>query len=548
MLPRLVSFLVRGIVVACAALFTAATLLGGGASDAKRHSSRAPLHAKRTGSLPALVPARAPVIRIDFLAAPPLLQSYAPRAPANPAYLNYDFRASPRDAHASFDYGLRLGTGIAQLSTLARLFGESRGVMVTGLSWQRYSDSGNTLIVGDSESRRGLYEDTVRFDGIQYSSPDFSYDAGWQRTDAGDAPMHVAGFIAQATAAKDLTSHLRAEAHMFSGSGTLLIGAGATWSNAHLGDVHFGFAPARGHGVTGFFGYSLHSRKLKFTLDDRAWSAQNSDPAQLAQPNYRQLRAAIEYAASPVTKVRLIYGSQTQGFLSARTLTLGYVRHIGDAEAHVDFAAASSGTRRSAGFTTYLSVPLSSGRSFLEQSSLSGGVPESAVTLKQDLPDSQIGTGYALKFENAAGTSLTDATFHAQTSGSSAQVELLRVGPRVDWNSEVSGSLVFFGGKRLAVNQTIDASGAFETLKGRTAVKMRVVAESGKALPPGAIVRALYEPGEWRLSSNGYVELDQVTPGPQTFIVTTPSATCVIATIVPPPVAGEPDIGTQICR
>jgi hypothetical protein len=490
----------------------------------------APLHAAHATSLPAAIPVRVPAARI------------------NPAYLNYDFRASPRDVHGSFDYGLPLGSGIAQVSTLARLFGEHRGVMLTGFSWQRYSDSGNTLVIGDSESRRGLYEDTVRFDGIQYSSPDFSYDAGWQRTDFGDAPMRTGGFVAQATAAKPLSAHLRAEAHIFAGSGTLLIGAGGVWSNTRFGDLQFGVAPARRQGITGYFGYALHARKLKFTLDDRIWTAQAAvDSAQLVQPNYRQLRAAVEYAAAPDTTLRLIYGLQTQGFLSARTLTAGYARRVGDADAHLDFAAVSSGGRRSAGFTTYLSVPLGEGRSFLEQSSLSGGVPESAVTLKQDLPNSGTGAAYALKLENA-GTSLTDATFHAQTNGSSTQVELLRAAGRMDWNSEFSGSLVFFGGKELGVNQTIDASGAFQTLKGRTAVRMRVVAESGKALPPGAIVRALYEPGEWRLSSNGDVELDQITPGPQTFIVTTPSASCSIATIVPPAVSGEPDMGTQVCR
>lgn len=513
-----------------------------------RHRLEAPLHAKRNAFLTRPLVVQTTKVHINFLASPPFIRAFPAAKASNPGYLNYDFRASPRDVHASFDYGLRLGSGIAQFSTLARAVGESRGIMLSGLAWQRHSDSGNTLIVGDSESRRAQYEDAVRFDGIQYSSPDFAYDVGWLRTDFGNGEMRFGSFVAQATATKHVSERLQLDAHLFTGSGTALAGLDADWTSPHAGDVLLGLAPAGGHGLTGFFGYTAHSGPLKFTLDDRIWSAQGAQPAELEAPNSRQLHAALEYHLSFAASVRAVYGSQSQAGFSARTLTVGFIRRVGDAEAHLDFAAANSNHAHNAGFTTYLSVPMGGGRTFQEQSSLAGGVPASTVTLKQDLPQSGNGSAYALKFDNGGTTSLTDAMFRSQTGGSSTQVEILRSGPRLDWNSEFTGSLVFFGGKAVGINQIIDQSGAFDALKGRTAAKVRIVTETGKALPAGALVRALYELGQWRLGSDGYVELDNLEPGPQSFVVTTASGTCLVTTIVPPPVGGEPDIGTQVCR
>lgn len=464
------------------------------------------------------------------------------------SYLNYDVFASPQSAYGIFGYGTRVGSGIAQVDVLARAFGENRGIMLAGLAWQRHNDTtGSTLTIGDSESYRGKYEESVRFDGISYTSRNLSYALGWERTDFGESAMRFGSAVAQVSATKRIAPRLTGEAHFFADASTQLIGLGATWATPTMGEVRLGLAPARGHGLTGFFGYAFTSPRLRVSIDDRIWGAQSFDIGELAPANYRQLRATVEYKTSPTDAVRVAYATQAQGGFSTRATTLGYSKRVGGTDLHVDFASTASGSLHNTGVATYLSVPLGGGRSVTEQNSLQGGTASNSITYKQDLPESGVGTAYALNY-GRNGTSITSASVTSQTLGSTTKVDVSHVGNTFAWDAEFSGSVFFFDGRPYAVNQTLDQSQALDALNGRGSANLMIVSETGRPLPAGSIVRVLGESGEWRVDADGSVEIDDLATGPQTLIVTLPHGTCILGIIMPPNLQSSSyDFGKQLC-
>ena len=463
--------------------------------------------------------------------------------------MNYDFFASPQEAYGIFGYGNRVGNGVAELDALARAFGENRAVILLGAAWQRHSDiSGSTLTIGDAESYRGKYEDSVRFDGILFSGRDVSYALGWERTDVPDSVMHFGSLMAQLTASKTLNRRLIGEAHFFADSGMDVIGVGAAWTTRGMGDFRFGVAPDRDRGITGFYGYAFNSPRLRLAIDDRIWGTQGFDLDRREPPNYRQLRMTAEYKTSPSDTLRFAYGTQFQGAFSTRTVTLGYIERIEGAELHVDLGSSAAGRMHNAGLATYLSLPVGSGLALTEQSSLQGGASSANVQLKQNLRDDGIGTGYALNL-GRSGTSFADASFTSGTSGSTTQIELSRFGAGgISWDAEFSGALIFVNGQRLALNQKIDQGSASDILKGRSAIALALVTETGQPLPVGSIVRALGESGNWRVEADGRVQIDDIAAGPQTLIVTLPYGTCVAGVAIPPNPNGTSDLGRQVCR
>jgi hypothetical protein len=465
------------------------------------------------------------------------------------SYVNYDLLASEDNVYGIFGYGMRAGSGVAQVNVLARAVGEYRGLMLAGAAWQYHSDAtGNTFTIGDAESLRGKYEDSVRFDGVQYTSQNLTYDVGWERTDFGDSAMHLGSFVTEATATKPLTPQLTGEAHFYSDASTAMLGLGAIWNTPRTGQLHFGLAPTTSKGVTGFFSYTFTSPRVNLTLEDRVWSASSNLAAgTFPEDNYRQLQGTLQYKTSSTTAIRLQYGTQAQSGFAARSMILGFVQKLNDADLHIDFASTAAGSFHNAGLTSYFSLPLGNGRSITSQNMLLNGAASNNVTVKQNLPESGVGTSYALRFDGS-GTSFADATVSTQTSGSSSKFELSRVAGQVAWNSELSGSVFFFGGTPVRVNQTIDQSSAFDALRGRGAATLRIVSETGTPLPTGLIVRALNDDGEWRVTQDGRVELSDIATGPQTLIVASRQVTCVVATVVPPAINGKADLGTQVCR
>jgi outer membrane usher protein FimD/PapC len=471
-----------------------------------------------------------------------------PAVHRRPSYVNYDVFAWPQNVYGEFAYGMRLGAGVAQVGLLARALGEGRGITLLGAAWQRHSNiTGSTLTIGDAESYRGKYEESVRFDGVQYAGRNVSYAFGWERTDFPDSPVHFGSLMAQLTASKDLGRRLTAEAHFFADANSDLIGAGATWTTAGMGRVRFGAAPARGRGVTGFVAYAFTSPRLSITIDDRVWGAQAFDPGAFAPPNYRQLRATAEYRTSLTDTMRLTYAAQSQGGLPIRTTTLGYAKRIEGTELHVDLVTSAAGSVRNTGLATYLSIPVGVGLTLSEQGSVQGGAALNSVTLKQNIPDSGIGRSYALDFgSNSA--AVTDARFVSGTPGSTTQLELSRFGGQLGWNAEFSGAVTFINGKALAANQKIDQSTAFDVLKGRSAAALTILAESGQSLPAGSLIRVIGETGAWRSDADGRVQITDIATGPQTLIVTLPTSTCVVGVTIPPNVNGPSDLGKQVCR
>jgi outer membrane usher protein FimD/PapC len=107
---------------------------------------------------------------------------------------------------------------------------------------------------------------------------------------------------------------------------------------------------------------------------------------------------------------------------------------------------------------------------------------------------------------------------------------------------------MFLDGRTLATNQTIDQSGAYDMLKGRSSIGITIVRRNGEPIPAGSTVRAIGEDGQWRVDSDGRVELDDITAGPQTLLVTLPSGVCTIGIVAPPATNIAYDLGKQICR
>jgi outer membrane usher protein FimD/PapC len=462
-------------------------------------------------------------------------------------YVNYDFFASPQDAYGNLAYGMRLGSGIAQVSAFARPVGDDRGIMLSGFAWRRQSESGNTLLIGDAQSRQGKYEESLRFDGVQYVGQNLAYDAGWQRTDFGDSAMHLGQFLIEASAWRPMGRLFTLQTHLFADSTNTLLALGGAWTTPRWGQVSFGIAPASAHGVTGFFGYALNTRRVHFTVDDRTWAAQSIGIDGVMPGNYRQLKMDLQYVSSPATKVHLGFGTQTQGGFNVNNLAIGYAQRVENTDLHVDFTQSGSSFAHSSGLVTYFSLPLGNARSLTAQNVLTGGYAAKTISFKQDSDASGLGTSYALEF-GQNGRSFSDATITAATLGSTAQVQLSRMGGPLEWSSEFSGSIVFFGGAPFAAGQMIDQSTAFDTLKGRSSAMLTIVNYRGRPLSAGSIVRAIGEDGSWRIAEDGRVSLDDLTIGPQTLLVSSGTSTCVVGIVMPPNVNGSYDLGRQICR
>jgi hypothetical protein len=463
------------------------------------------------------------------------------------SYFNYDVFGSPQTAYGTFAYGMRVGSGVAQISTLARAAGDQHGIMLTGLGWRRQSDSGNTLVIGDAQSHLGKYEDSVRFDGVQYAGTNFAYDVGWERTDFGDAAMHFGQFVTEATAWKPLGPRFTAEAHIFGDSGTKLVAIGGIWTTPRFGQLRFGVAPIGTQGNTGFFAYNFTSPRWNVSVDDRIWDAQSYQVGLYTPENYRQMKATLQYAVSPATKVRVGFGTQSQGGFAVHTAFMGFVQNVQGTEVHVDYTQSSSSFARNAGLVTYLSVPLGGGRSVTAQNTLAGGISAKTLTLKQDTRSDGLGTSYAVDF-GQNGTSFTDAQITSRSAGSTTQLQLARFAGPLSWSSEFSGAIVFFGGRPFATNQPIDQTDAFDTLKGRSSATVTLVTPAGDVLPPGSIVRSFGDIAQWRIDEDGHVSLTDVDTGPQTLLVTTPSGTCIASITMPPNMNTSYDLGKQICR
>jgi hypothetical protein len=489
-----------------------------------------------------------PAVTVVDLAVPPQTIAFVyPNARTKTAsYVNYDFLASPQDAHGNLAYGMRLGSGVAELDALARPIGDARGIMLSGLAWRAQSEPGNVLIIGDAQSRQGKYEESVRFDGVQYAGQNVAYDIGWERTDFGDSAMHFGRFMTEAAAWKPL-GRFTAEAHLFADSSTKLLALGGTWATPRFGQLSFGIAPSARHGLTGYLGYAYATPLLRFTLDDRTWSAQGFSFGDLVPGNYRRLQADLQYNTSPTTKLHVAFSTQAQSGFSVNSVAVGYIERFQGAEMHVDLTQSGSPFAHNAGLATYFSLPLGGGRRVIAQNTLAAGDAARTISFKQDAPASGTGTSYALDLAQN-GTSFANALVGLKSAGSTTQLQLSRAGGLVTWSSEFTGSLVFLGGTAFAANQTIDQSDAFDTLKGRNSVIVTIVDSHGFALPGGSIVRAAGEDGAWRLDAAGRTTLTDVVAGPQTLNVTTSAYTCVVAVSIPPNLGVSTDLGVQVCR
>jgi outer membrane usher protein FimD/PapC len=467
----------------------------------------------------------------------------------NAAYINYDLLASPQETYGLFGYGRRIGSGVVQLGFLARAAGDDRTFTLIGAGWQRHSEhGGSTVTIGDAESYRGKYEESVRFTGVQYAARNLAYSLGFERADLPDSPMHFGSVMAQLTASRVLGKRLTAETHLFADSGATLLGLAAGWRTPAAGELHLGLAPERTKGLTGFFSYAYASRRVHVAIDDRVWGAQSYAPGIPAPANYRGAHATLEYNISRHgDAIRVTYATQTQGVFSVRTATAGYVARIDGADLHIDLASAGAAGMHRIGLDTYFSVPLDGRRVLTEATSSQGNALSSAVTLRQDLPESGVGTGYAVNM-GQSGTAYADATVNLRSSASSTQLELSRFGGELSWNAEFSGALMFLDGRTLATNQTIDQSGAYDMLKGRSSIGITIVRRNGEPIPAGSTVSAIGEDGQWRVDSDGRVELDDITAGPQTLLVTLPSGVCTIGIVAPPATNIAYDLGKQICR
>jgi hypothetical protein len=434
------------------------------------------------------------------------------------------------------------------VDVLAREAGENRGIVLAGAGWQRQSGDGdNTLTIGDAETMRGRYEESVRFDGVQYASPSVSYAVGWERTDFADTAVHYGSFVTAVTATKALNSRLRAEAHLFADGGTALAGVGAAWTTPSFGQVSLGIAPERGRGVTGYFGYSYSSSRLRISVDDRIWGAQNIDMGMPEMANYRQLQTSLEYRTSPATSLRFAVANQSMGGSAVRTAGLGFVEKLNaGSEFHLDLISTHAGTLRSTGLTTYFSVPTGAGSSVVAQQTLAGSAAASAVTLKQDIPKSGVGTAYSVNFGHGA-TPYTDATFTSQTVGSTAKLELSRFGASTSWTWEFSGSLLFLGGKAYASHQVVDPDSAADALHGRASANVTLVNEMGAPLPAGAVVRVVGDNAQARISLDGDVQLLNFPAGTQTLIVSLAHANCIAGIVMPPNATASYDLGRHVC-
>lgn len=449
-------------------------------------------------------------------------------------YFNYDVLAAPHDVHALFGWGVRVGSGVAEIDTAARMQGETRGISLAGFAWRAESPSG-VLVIGDAQTLRGKYEDPVRFDGVQFAGRNVTYEAGWERTDFGDGAMQLGRFVTEATAQKVINSRLTAQAHLFAGSQTSLIALGAIYRTPYSGLIAFGVAPEQDGALTGFWGYALTSPRWSASLDDRVTQ------------NVQRFSADVRYRIAPGSEVHLRDGYQRQGAARIRALSFGYAQTVNDAELHVDFVRNAGSFSHSAGLATYLSLPMGGRRSITAQSDLSNGAASRTIALKQDAPDDAAGTGYDIEFGESGGSRFQNATFISQTGASTAQLALSRTGGPLSWNAEFSGSLLLLDGKHLAARRQIDANGAFQTLSGRGAASLTLVMRDGSPVPEGSLVRALASDAVWRAGTGGRVTIDDLQPGAQTLIVTLPKGAC-IASIVMPPLITEPaDLGKQIC-
>ncbi len=463
---------------------------------------------------------------------PPAHRAQAHRHKA--IYFNYDVLAAPHDVHALLGWGVRVGNGVAEIDTAARLQGETRGFTLAGFAWRAQSPSG-VLVIGDAQTLRGKYEDPVRFDGIQFAGRNLTYEAGWERTDFGDGAMQLGRFVTEATAQKTINSRFTAQAHLFAGSETALIALGGTYSTPYAGRLAFGVAPEQSGALTGFWSYALTAPKWSASLEDRI------------TPNVRRLSADVHYRIAPGSELHLREAFQRQGAVELRALTLGYAQTIDDAELHVDVVRNAGSFSHSSGLTTYLSLPMGGGRSITAQNDLSGGAASRTVAYKQEAPDNARGTGYDIELGESGGTRFENAAIVSQTGASTTQLAISRTGGPLSWNAEFSGSLLLLDGKHLAAQQQIGAEGALETLSGRGAAAVMLVMRDGTAVPEGSLVRAFGSDAVWRTASDGRLTIDNLQAGPQTLIVSLPKGACVAAIVMPALISGPTDLGKQLC-
>jgi outer membrane usher protein FimD/PapC len=334
------------------------------------------------------------------------------------------------------------------------------------------------------------------------------------------------------------------QGELFADATTKFAALGGTWRTLHAGNVQVGIAPAAS-GLTGYVAYTLYTPRLAVNVGDRVWSPQVVD-AEDTLPNSRQLRGTVDYTVTRTGKVHFAYASMVQGGFPLRTYALGYVQRMGGLDLHADVTeTVAFGTTR-AGLAAYFSLPLGNGTTLSGANNAFNAISQNPTTPKQQRMSTDFGAQYALNFGD--GTSLTNATFSSRAAGSTARLNVSRFGGHVSLNSEFSGSLVFLGGKALATNEVIDQDSALDALNGRSAATLIAVNESGQWLSAGTIVRAATDVGQWRVGPDGRVDIDDIGAGPQTLVVTSRTANCIIAIVVPPNATNAYDLGTQVCR